>query len=182
MRRGWAWYIGERKIGYMSLRIEKEGSGYNIATTLQNHLTLLGADLTQLVSTAVHTDSDYSPLEENLSMTSGGKTTTVHALFDHDRIKCSVSAGSGASEKIIPIPKGMSLVGDALFANLGPKPEVGKHYELHYFNPLTLAIEDLKVIVDRGEKIELGGKEYRYVCTREHYTNGRYDRLAGGRR
>ena len=153
-------YIGERKIGYMSLRIEKEGPGYNISSTMQNHLTLLGADLTQLVSTTVHTDSDFSPLEESFSMTSGGKTTTVHALFAHDQIKCSVSAGSGASEKIIPIPKGTSLIGDAIFAGLGPKPQVGKHYKLHYFNPLTLAIEDLKVIVERSEKVELGGKKY----------------------
>jgi hypothetical protein len=41
-----------------------------------------------------------------------------------------------------------------------PNPQIGREYKLNYFNPLTLAIEDLKVRVERMEKLTLGGKDY----------------------
>lgn len=153
-------YVGERKMGYLNLRIDREDSGYHITSVLENRLTVLGADLTQHISTDVHTDANYFPIKENLTMTSGGRTTIVDALFDGDRIKCSVMAGAEKSEKIIPIPKGAALVGDALFVNLGKQPIIGKQYDLRYFNPLTLAIEELKIDVERTERIKIGDKTY----------------------
>lgn len=155
-------YVGESKVGYLSLKItsaEMDGvSGYKVESVIKNHLTVLGADLTQIVNTVVFTDSKYNPLREEFSMSSGGKTTTVNAKFLKDRIDCVISAGSGASEKTVPIPEGTSLVGDAMFAMIDPLPEMGKEYDLHYFNPLTLAIEDLKVRVERKETITVGGE------------------------
>ena len=47
-------YVGERKMGYMSFKIDKAGTGYRIASVLDNHLTVLGSDLTQLVTSVVH--------------------------------------------------------------------------------------------------------------------------------
>ena len=146
-------YVGESKIGWLSYQIDKaehEGvQGYRIASVLNNRLTVLGADLTQLVTTVVHTDTNYTPIKEDFTMSSGGKTTRVNATFKKGVVECVISAGSGSSKQTIPIPEGANLVGDAMFALVDPNPEIGKLYNLHYFNPLTLAIDELKVKVER---------------------------------
>lgn len=160
--------IGEKKIGWMSLNIDKaefEGTqGYKVTTVVNNHLTVLGSDLTQVVDTVVYTDSKYAPLKETFSMSSGGKTTTVTGRFTKTSIECEVSAGSGSSVKSIPIPPGTELVADPLFTTSDKFPDIGKEYSLRYFNPLTLSLEDLKVKVDKRERITVGGKEYDTVA------------------
>ena len=157
-------YVGESKVGYLSLRIdpaEFDGiKGYKIASAVHTRLTVLGVELTQEVTTVILADPNYNPVYEEFAMSSGGKTTTVTAKFTKTAVECVVSAGSGSSKKSIPIPAGVSLVGDAMFAALDKVPEVGKQYDMSYFNPLTLAIEDLKVKAERREKIKVGGKAY----------------------
>ncbi|MCE5314563.1 MAG: transglutaminase-like domain-containing protein [Armatimonadota bacterium] len=157
-------YVGDKKIGYMSYKIDNaefEGTkGYRIASVLSNRLTVLGADLTQLVTTVVYTDTNYAPLREDFTVSSGGKSTTIRAIFHKNTIDCVVSAGSGVSSQSVSIPDGMSLVGDAMFVMPDAKLDVGNKYTMHYFNPLTLAIEDLNVTVDRRENITVHGKEY----------------------
>ena len=37
---------------------------------------------------------------------------------------------------------------------------LGDKYKLSYFNPLTLAVEDLSLNVERKEKITVGGKDF----------------------
>jgi len=157
-------FVGESKVGYLSLKIdpaEFDGvKGYKIASAMHTRLTVLVVELKQEVTTVILADADYNPIYEEFAMSSGGKTTTVTAKFTKAVVECVVSAGSGSSKKSIPIPAGVSLVGDAMFATLDKVPEVGKEYDMHYFNPLTLAIEDLKVKAERREKITVGGKDY----------------------
>lgn len=157
-------FIGEKKVGWMSLNIEGSDyggvKGYKLTTVVNNHLTVLGADMTQLVMTTVYTDLNYAPLAEEFSMSSGGKTTTVKSKFAKTSVECEISAGSGASAKSVPIPDGVSLIADPLFTTSDVFPEVGKEYNMHYFNPLTLALEDLKIKVDKREKLTVGGRDY----------------------
>lgn len=163
-------YIGESKVGYLSFTITKaelDGiHGYKIESSIRNQLTVLGAELTQIVNTVLFTDDEYNPLREEFSMSSGGKTTTVSAKFTGDHIDCVVSAGSGATTRSIPIPEGANLVGDAMFAILEPNPEVGRQYDLYYFNPITLTVEDLKVKIERKERLTVRGKHYDTVVMR----------------
>lgn len=157
-------YVGEAKIGYVSFKVDAAEfggiRGYRIASVMSNRLTVLGADLSQLVTTVVYTDSNYNPLKEEFEMSSGGKTTRVSAVFGKQTIECVISSGDGRSTKSVPIPEGASLVGDAMFAVIDPEPRVGHEYSLHYFNPLTLAVDDLKIRIDRREKVTIGGTEY----------------------
>ncbi len=157
-------FVGDNKVGWMVLKIDNsefEGAkGYKVTTSVNNHLFVLGSEMTQVVDTVVYTDEKYDPLKEVFSMSSGGKTATVTARFTKSSIECDVSAGSGSSKKTIPIPEGPSLIADPLFTTSGTFPEVGKQYDSRYFNPLTLALEDLTVKVDKREKITVGGKEY----------------------
>ena len=157
-------YVGEKKVGYLSFKIDEgefQGTkGYRISSVLNNQLMVLGVELTQLVTTVVHTDSNYKPLMEDFAMSSGGKTTRIRGAFKEDSVECVISAGSGSSTKSIPIPDGANLVGDALFALVEGSVEVGKVYKLHYFNPLTLSIDPLEVTVERKEEIEIDGEEH----------------------
>ncbi|MCX6343946.1 MAG: transglutaminase-like domain-containing protein [Armatimonadetes bacterium] len=157
-------YIGEKKVGYLSFKIEKsdgkDSSVYKISSVMNNHLTVLGAELTQLVATVVYTDAQYAPLSESFSMSSGGKTTRIDSKFTNNSINCIISAGSGSSKQSIPIPKGVSLVGDSLFALPGGKMKIGKEYSLSYFNPLTISIDSLKIKAEGREKITIGKKQY----------------------
>ena len=92
-------YVGDSKIGYLSLKIDKAEfdsiKGYRIASAVHTRLTVLGAELTQDVTTVILADADYNPLREEFAMSSGGKTTTVTAKFTKESVECVVSAGSG---------------------------------------------------------------------------------------
>ena len=155
-------YVGEKKIGYMSYKIDKADingvSGYRIDSVLSNRLSILGAELTQLVTTVIYTDTKSQPIKEDFAMSSGGKTTRVISNFKKDVVECEISAGSGSSKKTVPIPSGATLVGDPMFAV--PSPEVGRKYSFHYFDPLSLAVSELTVNVEREEKLKIGDKEY----------------------
>ena len=157
-------YVGESKIGYMSYRVDKaeyDGiQGYKIDSVINNRLAILGVDLTQLITTIVYTDSDSKPLKEELIMSSGGKTTKISAVFKKDTIECVISAGSGSSQKSVPMPKGINLIGDPMFAIEDPSIRVGSEYSLHYFNPLTLMVDPITAKAEREEKITLGKKQY----------------------
>jgi hypothetical protein len=157
-------FVGEAKVGWMVLDIDHadfEGTkGYKITTAVNNHLFVLGADMTQVIDTVVYTDSNYVPLKEVFSMSSGGKTTTVSAKFTAKSIECDVSTGSSSSKKSIPIPEGSNLVADPLFGTSDTFPEVGKQYFVRYFDPLTLSLDDLNVKVEKREKITVRGKDY----------------------
>ncbi len=157
-------FVGENKVGWMALNIdncEYEGTkGYKVTTAVNNHLFVLGAEMTQVVDTVVYTDEKFAPLKEVFSMSSGGKTTTVTSKFSKSSIECDVSAGSGLSKKTISIPDGPGLIADPLFTTSDAFPEIGKQYSLRYFNPLTLSIEDLTIKVNKREKIAVGNKQY----------------------
>ena len=172
-------FVGDTKVGWIVLNIvpippgmipggmgaESEGAkGYKVTTAVNNHLFVLGMDMTQVIDTVVYTDSKYAPLKEVFSMSSGGKTTTVSAKFTKASIECDVSAGSGSSTKSIPIPEGSNLIADPLFGTSDTFPEVGKQYFVRYFNPLTLSLDDLTIKVEKREKITVGGKEYDTVA------------------
>lgn len=169
-------YVGDAKVGCISLKItqdELDGACvYRFESTVNNRLKVLGADLSQVANTVVYTDSKYNPLREEFSMSSGGKTTTVSAKFLKDRIECVVSAGSGSSTKTIPIPEGVSLVGDVMFALPASVLEIGREYNLHYFNPLTLSIDELRVRVERRENITIGGKSYETIVVKNSTSMG----------
>ncbi len=157
-------YVGDAKVGYLSYRIDNAETnavkGYRVSSIMCNRLTVLGTDISQLITTAVYTDAYYNPLRESFEMSSGGKTTSVSAEFKKDTIECVLSTAEGKSPKTIPIPAGAKLVGDAMFAVADSSQKIGTEYTVHYFNPLTLSVDDLKIRIDRREKITVGGKEY----------------------
>ncbi|MFQ3549632.1 MAG: transglutaminase-like domain-containing protein [Armatimonadota bacterium] len=169
-------YMAEQKIGYMSFKISesdyKNKPGYKITTVLSTKMNLLGSEIHQLVTTVVYTDKEFMPVKEEFSMSSGGKTTKVHAVFNEDTIDCVVSAGSGLTKHTIDIPKGATFVGDLMFGITDETMEKGKEYTYQYFNPLTLSVDPLTIVIEREEKIQIGGKSYDAIVVKNTTPTG----------
>lgn len=172
-------FIGEKKVGWMSIDVQKaeyQGiQGYKVTSVVNNHLTVLGADMTQVVDTTVYTDSKFFPLEESFSMTSGGKTTSVVGKFTKSSIECEVSAGGGVSKKSIPIPEGSPIIADPLFTTTDSFPAMGTQIDLRYFNPLTLSLDEVKITVGQRETIKVDGKDYETILLKNSTPMGDMD-------
>jgi len=169
-------YVASKKIGYLCYKIDKsdlaDASIYKITSVMNNHMNVLGVDLTQVIDTTVYTDAKYNPLKETFSMSSGGKSTTVIATFKPDTVECEMSGSTGSSKQRVPIPKGVTLVGDAMFTSPDLKMEIGKEYSQYYFNPLTMSIDTLKIKAEGREKITVNGKEYDALIVTNSTTMG----------
>jgi len=150
-------YVSGKKIGYVTLRVEKSDfdgtDGYKLSSIMHDRLNVLGADLTQHVTNVIYTDKSFRPKYELFTMSSGGRTTEITARFRERTVECIISAGAGLTAKSVPIPKGANLAADPMFIVGDPEATPGKRYELYYFNPLSLAVEELSVTFLRREKV-----------------------------
>ena len=156
-------YMAGQKLGYMRMTTEKasfEGRDcLKVESFFRTKMVLLGSNVQQDVKTTVYTDEKFTPIYEIFDMTSGGSNTVVEARFLEKEIKCKVRSSSAgeASEVIVAIPDGVSLVGDSMYALGSDKIEVGQKASMHFFNPMTLKVEPIKVEVLRREEIEVKG-------------------------
>ncbi len=107
-------------------------------------------------------DSGGRPLVTRQHSVSMGRTTTVVAHYYPDRIVCDLDASGAKSEKVVPIPKGVSLSVDPQSGGAQPeKLAVGQKSTLHFFDPTTLSIIRVDTSVARSEMRTRAGKPVR---------------------
>jgi hypothetical protein len=109
-------------------------------------------------------DTEGRPLSLRMSMESGGHTTNVDARFSEKQVDCTVESGGTKSQKVVPIPPGVSLIADP--DQIGPKGKAAKlkpgtKMQLHMFEPATLQILPVELEVLPAETITIAGKSYR---------------------
>jgi transglutaminase-like putative cysteine protease len=108
-------------------------------------------------------DERATPLFLTMKMASSGNVTTVAASFFPDRVECTIDSQGTKSKKVVPIPKGVSLVADPQMvgekAGKGKKLKPGTKLRVHFFEPMTLQILPLDLEVLREEPIEIDGKK-----------------------
>lgn len=155
-------YLGKLKIGYTNIRQNREefrgAPAIRTESSSRTELTVLGQTMVQQIRTVVYSDLTTRPVYEEFEMSSGGKTTRVIADIGRDSIQCRLVTASGESRRTIPIPPGTELAGDAYMTALDSGLKVGDVFQRKSFNPLTLALDDITVRVDRKETIEFEGK------------------------
>lgn len=160
-------YLGEMKVGHMSVgeqKIEYRGRpAVRTESVAHTEMVLLGSQMSQDIASVVFSGLEGRPISEEFRLSSGGKTTTVTAEFKQSVIECRMVTSAGATEKQVPIPAGAVLVGESYLPALREKPVIGASYERMTFNPLTLALDPLKVSVLREETIQHGGASVRAV-------------------
>lgn len=158
-------YMAGQKLGYMHMTTEKarfeDRDCIKVESFFRTKMVLLGSNVQQDVKTIVYTDEKFTPIYEIFDMTSGGSSTVVEARFSAKEIKCKVKSASASepSEVVVPIPDGVSLVGDSMYALGTDKIEIGQKASMHFFNPMTLKVEPIMVEVLRREEIDVKGSK-----------------------
>ena len=153
-------FAGPTRVGYMQVKTDKadhDGKpGYRIETTLKTKMNLMGADMTQDISSIIDTDDMGAPLTETFVMSSGGSVTKIEARCFADRVECKLQSGESVTSKTIPVPAGLQLVSDPMLS-LSAKPlEVGQKLKVAYFDPLMMSVDKLDIEVLRKEIVDLG--------------------------
>jgi hypothetical protein len=122
-------------------------------------LTILGASTEQRMELSYLLTPTGKPLTTRLVMTSLGRTTTVDARYEPDRVLCYVDAGGQKSTKTVAIPKGVTLVGDPELSGSPVKDlKPGQKESMHFFDPLTMTIQKVEMEVLKSETRTVAGK------------------------
>jgi len=157
-------YLGEQKIGYMSYATQpvtyEAQPAIETRSTVYTNLAMLGAPMTQDIVITQICDLNYAPKELTLTQESGGRRSSTVARFEPERVVCQIISEQDTTDKIVPIPKGVTLVADE-YALLGKERfEPGDKIEFHFFNPITFTIDQGTLEVKRQEQVEVGGQTY----------------------
>lgn len=174
---GWlGMYITGQKMGYLHLTTERttyEGREcYKITSFIRTKIVLLGANVQQDINTIVYADDRFIPYHEDFDMTSGGRKTSIEAKFSDKEVKCKVTSEGRASEMVVPIPDGATLVGDPMYALGGDTVKPGQKAKTYYFNPLRLSIDPVDIEVVREERLEIKDKVYDTVVIKNATSMG----------
>lgn len=163
-------YMGQNKIGYMHLVVDRdkfEGRDvYRVDNEFLTKLKMLGTDVQQEVTTTLYTDDKFSPIFELFKMSSAGRTTAVEARFTPRSIECKLLSDGTETKKSVPIPEGVSLVGDSMYGLGTSNLKMGQSVKLSYFSPLTIAIEEMSMTAVRREQVDVKGKVYDTVVVK----------------
>ncbi len=159
-----------RKMGYSHTLI-RPGTGKRTSLAITSDTVIRTALLGQSLEQRIHMVMDVTPggmpLTSEMTTTSGGKETKVRARFDSAAIHCSVTSGGESSQKVIPIPKGVSLVTDPDLVKTGSLT-MGKPITIYFFNPANLSIETATLEARPAESLTVGGITYPARVTVTH--------------
>jgi hypothetical protein len=93
-------------------------------------------------------------------MTSLGRETIIAVRYEPKQVVCDVDAGGQKSQKIVPIPKGVTLVGDPQVSGTGKDGalKVGAKATMYFFEPMTMTIQKVQTEVLKTEKRTVASK------------------------
>ncbi|HEY3284134.1 MAG TPA: transglutaminase domain-containing protein [Armatimonadota bacterium] len=156
-------YLMGNKLGHSHIVVEPARWQGKQALRITNDsrltMSFLGQSTEQVIRSVDVTSPAYKPLSSEFSMSSMGRLTRVSARFEPSRIVAKVSSTGGASTKVIPIPKGVSLSVDPQLAMRG-QMKVGTKVGFHYFNPATLVLEKATAEALRRDTVSHDGVAY----------------------
>ncbi|MFN3648194.1 MAG: transglutaminase-like domain-containing protein [Armatimonadota bacterium] len=122
-------------------------------------MTALDQVIEQDVRTTQLTDESGRPVTTHLVMSSSGRTTTIRARFEADRVVCAVDAGGQESTTTLPIPRGANLIVDPQgTSGRGESLTVGRKDRFHFFEPITLTLPEMTSEVLKQQQREIGGR------------------------
>jgi transglutaminase-like putative cysteine protease len=126
----------------------------------QVKMTALGQALEQRVVLSQVMDNEGRPCTTRVTITSGGRDTTIDARYEPTRVVCNVNAGGQQTQKVLPIPKGITLTADPEQGGLDSKTlKVGQKSVLHFFEPMSITIQRIETEVLRSEPRTVRGEK-----------------------
>jgi hypothetical protein len=122
-------------------------------------LTALGSPVEMKTAMSHFLDKKGAPLFLTMTITSSGRTTKIDAEYRPDSVHCTTDDGQGhRSTKTVPIPKGVTLVGDPDVAgNPAAQMKPGVKTTLHIFEPMSMTIQKMtSEVVKTGTRMVKG--------------------------
>lgn len=178
-------YLNGRKVGYSSARTEPatwQGRPCRrIVTRSLTRVRIQGAEVRQETETITLVDSAERPLRQDYMLRSGRSSLRVVSAFEDERVVCTVDTGYGTAQRVVPVPAGARVLADPAQPGAADRaPSVGDLYTL---NPLTLALDRIRLQPATPVAVSLGGVAYRAVCRRAATPSGTVIawRVPGGR-
>jgi len=106
-----------------------------IDSTTDIKMIALG-EVSQSINLTHIIDAKGAPLFLTMKMVSAGHTTGIAATFFPDRVECTIDSQGTKSKKVVPVPKGVTLVADP--QELGEngkssKLKPGAKFRVHFF-------------------------------------------------
>jgi len=159
-------YLQEQRIGAMHSRVYDAKHANKPATRMEADMDVkilaLGSAVEQNLRMTYLLTPVGRPITSTMTMSSGGRTTRIDARYEAERVVCAIDAAGQKSQKVVPIPKGVTLVGDPDAAKGKAAPlKVGQKATMHFFEPMTLTIHKIETEVLKTETRTVGGKTTR---------------------
>lgn len=164
-------YLHSQRIGAMTTKVfdTKHASkpALRMDADMDVKITALGQEVQQTMQMSHLLDPAGKPITSSVTMTSSGRTTRIQARYEPVRVVCQVDAAGQKSSKIVPIPKGVTLIGDPdLVKGKASDLKVGQKTSMHFFEPMTLTIQKVDTEVLKEEKRQIAGKPTRVFLMR----------------
>jgi transglutaminase-like putative cysteine protease len=164
-------YLQDQRIGGMQSRVFDARHAGKPATRMEADMDVkivaLGSPVEQTLRMTYVLDPKGRPLTSSMTMSSAGRTTRIVARYEARQVVCNIDAAGQKSGKVVPIPAGVTLVGDPDVAKgKGAPLKVGQKAVLHFFEPMTLTIHKMETEVVKTETRSLGGKPTRTFLIR----------------
>lgn len=159
-------YLQTQRIGWMETRLfdirHASKPAVRLDADMDVKISALGQEVQQTMQMSHVLDVEGKPVTSVVTMSSAGRTTRINAKYEPARVVCQVDAAGQKSEKIVPIPKGVTLIGDPdLTKAKSGQLKVGQKTSMHFFEPMTLTIQKIQTEVLKEEKRQIGGKPTR---------------------
>lgn len=166
-------YMQSQRIGSMKTRTFDEKiagkPGVRMDADMDITLKTLGQEIQQTMTMSHRMSAEGNPVTSTVTMSSAGRTTRINARYEPQRVVCQIEAGGEKSEKIVPIPKGITLIGDPDLTKAKPGAlKVGQKTTVHFFEPMTLTIQKLSTEVLKTEVRTIKGKKTRVFLLRSN--------------
>lgn len=151
-------YMEGNKVGYSHSEVHKMHDGYEL--TEDTHLSLyeLGALQNITITEVSYTDASLSLRDFSFNMVSGAADMTINGVVKYPTLELQVLSAGTRREMNIPLTEPVHLSSDLGLLLEQEKLEVGKSFDLPFFDPSSMATLRMKMVVEAEETMKFGNE------------------------
>lgn len=154
-------YMGGSRIGYSVYSSRPET--LNSATVTRSdsktvmNAGLLGAAMSVTIQGTTWTDAKGKPLKLTFTMTSGGRTQQVDAVFKEKTAEIDIQNGGQKTHKSVPIPAGATIVDDPLSLVVSGSVTPGSKKTIYVLDPTTVSFMKTDIVLVGPKEVTVSG-------------------------
>ncbi len=156
-------FIQGQRIGYVSSSEEPTTLNGKPAKVTRSRTYmdagLLGAALVTVIDQTTWVGSDGRPILVKFSMTSSGRSQKVEANFNSGDVRIAINNNGARTTKVLPIPKDLPIVDDALNSLFSGSVQPGQFKEFYVLDSMTATFVKNKATANGVSKVQIDGIE-----------------------